>query len=178
MHSDMPIWFFYEKKTSCRVGSRKSKKQKKNLKFIFSTQGNAIPPMNNICLICFQNIRYPQHLPQLPGRLVCYCWDNERFRLFCRQRRIRWKIGLYLSFYQIMQILIGVFTSCGEPHLGKLCKKHYPTSNKSSFHLRIIVILYMYPISIKWIIKILTICNFQVDWSIIICVLDIIHVYF
>lgn len=77
-----------------------------------------------ICLICFQNIRYPQHLPQFPGRLVYYCWDNERFRrgFFCRHRRIRWKIGLYISFYQIMQILIGVFTSCGEPQLGNLCK--------------------------------------------------------
>lgn len=122
MHSDMPIYdFFYEKNTSCRVGSRKSKKQKKTQVYFFNT-GECYPPMNNICLICFQNIRYPQHLPQLPGRLVCYCWDNERFRLFCRQGRIRWKIGLYLSFYQIMQILIGVFTSCGEPHLGKLCK--------------------------------------------------------
>lgn len=122
MHSDMPIYdFFYEKNTSCRVGSRKSKIQKKTQVYFFNT-GECYPPMNNICLICFQNIRYPQHLPQLPGRLVCYCWDNERFRLFYRQRRIRWKIGLYLSFYQIMQILIGVFTSCGEPHLGKLCK--------------------------------------------------------
>lgn len=122
MHSDMPIYdFFYEKNTSCRVGSRKSKKQKKTQVYFFNT-GECYPPMNNICLICFQNIRYPQHLPQFPGRLVCYCWDNERFRLFCRQRRIRWKIGLYLSFYQIMQILIGVFTSCGAPHLGKLCK--------------------------------------------------------
>lgn len=56
-------------------------KQTKTLVYFCEYRG--MPSLRwTICLICFQNIRYPQHLPQFPGRLVYYCWDNERFRRF------------------------------------------------------------------------------------------------